>query len=108
MLFQSNRVDLTVGQFGLFFSIHRLNVHLPSDNFRECSRRREALTPSFGITLFPPTFNLFSMVGANFHPLKNTATITIKSKDFVEFMIENNKKIHIFSSTEEVISKIYE
>ena len=44
----------------------------------------------------------------NFHPLKNTATITIKSKDFVEFMIENNKKIHIFSSTEEVISKIYE
>ena len=33
----------------------------------------------------------------NFHPLTNKATVTIKSKEFIEFMIEN-KKIHIFSS----------
>ena len=44
----------------------------------------------------------------NFHPLTNTATVTIKSADFIEFMIENNKKIHIFSSQEEVIIKTYE
>ena len=28
----------------------------------------------------------------NFHPLTNTATVTIKSRDFVKFMIENKKK----------------
>ena len=44
----------------------------------------------------------------NFHPLTNTATVTMKSNRFIEFMIENNKKIHIFSSEEEKVSKIYE
>ena len=44
----------------------------------------------------------------NFHPLTNTGTITIKSRDFVEFMIENKKKIHIFSIEEGVITKTYE
>jgi Ala-tRNA(Pro) deacylase len=34
----------------------------------------------------------------NFHPLINTFTITIETNKFIEFMIENNKKIHIFSS----------
>ena len=43
----------------------------------------------------------------NFHPLTNTATITMKCNKFIEFMIENNKKIHIFSSTKEVIVKTY-
>ncbi len=43
----------------------------------------------------------------NFHPLTNTATVTIKSQDFVEFMIENKKKIHIFSSLKEMIVKTY-
>jgi len=43
-----------------------------------------------------------------FHPLTNTGTITIKSRDFVEFMIENKKKIHIFSSSNELIVKTYE
>ena len=43
----------------------------------------------------------------NFHPLTNTATVTMKSGKFIEFMIENNKKIHIFSLTEEVVIKTY-
>ncbi len=51
---------------------------------------------------------LYNSDFVNFHPLTNMATITIRSKRFVEFMIENNKKIHIFSSTEEKLIKIYE
>ena len=43
----------------------------------------------------------------NFHPLINTATVTIKSQEFIEFMIENKKKIHIFSSLKEMIVKTY-
>ena len=43
----------------------------------------------------------------NFHPLSNKATITIKSRDFMEFMIENKKKIHIFSTSNETILKTY-
>ena len=43
----------------------------------------------------------------NFHPLTNKATVTIKSEDFIEFMIENNKKIHIFSSSNETVIKTY-
>ena len=43
----------------------------------------------------------------NFHPLINTVTITIETEKFIKFMIENNKKIHIFSSTEGKILKTY-
>ena len=43
----------------------------------------------------------------NFHPLINTLTITIETNKFIEFMIENKKKIHIFSSTEGKILKTY-
>ena len=43
----------------------------------------------------------------NFHPLTNTSTVTIKSHEFIEFMIENKKKIHIFSSLKEMIVKTY-
>ena len=43
----------------------------------------------------------------NFHPLTNTATITMKCDKFIEFMIENNKKIHIFSLKEKAITKTY-
>ena len=43
----------------------------------------------------------------NFHPLTNTATVTIKSQDFVRFMIENKKKIHIFSSLKEAVVNTY-
>ena len=48
---------------------------------------------------------LYNSEFVNFHPLINTATITIKCNKFIEFMIENNKKIHIFSSKEEKIIK---
>ena len=43
----------------------------------------------------------------NFHPLINTLTITIETHQFIEFMIENNKKIHIFSSMQGKVLKIY-
>jgi Ala-tRNA(Pro) deacylase len=43
----------------------------------------------------------------NFHPLINTITITMSTKKFIEFMIENNKKIHIFSSIDGIILKTY-
>ena len=33
----------------------------------------------------------------NFHPLINSTTITIKTRDFVAFILENKKKINIFS-----------
>ena len=43
----------------------------------------------------------------NFHPLINTVTITISTNNFIKFMIENKKKIHIFSSIEKMIIKTY-
>jgi len=43
----------------------------------------------------------------NFHPLINTFTITIETSVFIEFMIENDKKIHIFSSAEGKVLKTY-
>ncbi len=33
----------------------------------------------------------------NFHPLVNTTTITIKTQDILHFLVENKKKINIFS-----------
>jgi len=50
---------------------------------------------------------LYESKFVNFHPLINTFTITIETKRFIEFMIENNKKIHIFSSVEGKIIKTY-
>tara|TARA_B100001123_G_scaffold269041_1_gene299402 strand:+ start:15 stop:524 length:510 start_codon:yes stop_codon:yes gene_type:complete len=32
----------------------------------------------------------------NFHPLTNTSTISMKSKDFIDFLIENKKKVNIY------------
>ena len=43
----------------------------------------------------------------NFHPLLNTLTVTIETDKFIEFMIENNKKIHIFSSKDNKVLKTY-
>ena len=40
---------------------------------------------------------LYDSKKINFHPLVNTATITLFTSDFIEFMIENKKKINIFS-----------
>ena len=50
---------------------------------------------------------LYESKHVNFHPLINTFTITIKTERFIEFMIENNKKIHIFSSAEGKVLKTY-
>jgi Ala-tRNA(Pro) deacylase len=51
--------------------------------------------------------NLYESKFVNFHPLINTLTITIETGKFIEFMIENNKKIHIFSSAEGKVLKTY-
>ena len=50
---------------------------------------------------------LYESKHINFHPLINTLTITIDTDKFIEFMIENNKKIHIFSSTDGKILETY-
>tara|TARA_B100001059_G_scaffold205311_1_gene215281 strand:- start:314 stop:832 length:519 start_codon:yes stop_codon:yes gene_type:complete len=50
---------------------------------------------------------LYDSKFVNFHPLINTFTITIETSKFIEFMIENNKKIHIFSSAEGKVIKTY-
>ena len=42
----------------------------------------------------------------NFHPLINTSTITVQTRDFLDFMIKNKKKIHIFSLDSYKIIKI--
>ena len=42
----------------------------------------------------------------NFHPLINTTTISIKTSLFIDFLLENNKKIHIFSLNSYSISKV--
>ena len=41
--------------------------------------------------------NLFRSETINYHPLINTTTISIKTSEFIKFLLENNKKIHIFS-----------
>ncbi len=42
----------------------------------------------------------------NFHPLINTSTITIKTSEIIKFLLENNKKIHIFSLDSYSIVKV--
>ena len=44
----------------------------------------------------------------NFHPLINTSTISLKTKDFISFMIENKKKINIYSLSQNRLVKVYE
>jgi Ala-tRNA(Pro) deacylase len=51
--------------------------------------------------------SLYESKFINFHPLINTFTVTIETKGFLDFMIENNKKIHIFSSAEGKVIKKY-
>jgi len=36
----------------------------------------------------------------NFHPLVNTATLSLTVKDFISFLIENKKKVNIFDFKE--------
>jgi len=42
----------------------------------------------------------------NFHPLINTTTISIKMNDFINFILENEIKINIFSLNNYSITKI--
>jgi len=60
-----------------------------------------------GQVIFYLEKTLYESKFVNFHPLINTLTITIETQKFIEFMIENNKKIHIFSSVEGKILKTY-
>ena len=66
-----------------------------------------ALLNDDGFVNFYLEQTLYQSKFVNFHPLINTFTITIKTDEFIEFMIENNKKIHIFSSVEGKILKTY-
>ncbi len=57
--------------------------------------------------IFYLDIQLYTNEYLNFHPLINTSTITTKTNDFIKFMIENKKKIHIFSLNEyRVLKKI--
>ena len=51
--------------------------------------------------------NLYKSEFVNFHPLINTLTITMETYKFMDFMIENNKKIHICSSAQGKILNTY-
>ena len=44
----------------------------------------------------------------NFHPLINTSTLTIRTDEFISFMLENKIKINIFSLNENRVIKVYE
>ena len=50
--------------------------------------------------------NIYNSNNINFHPLINTSTITVQTKDFLNFMIEKKKKINIFSLENYKIIKI--
>ena len=65
------------------------------------------LNDDVGFVNFYLEQTLYESKFINFHPLINTVTVTIKTDRFIEFMIENNKKIHIFSSAEGKIIKTY-
>ena len=49
---------------------------------------------------------VYNSKNINFHPLINTSTITIQTRDFLDFMIEKKKKINIFSLENYKIIKI--
>ena len=66
-----------------------------------------ALLNDNGFVNFYLEQTLYESKFVNFHPLINTSTITIETDRFIEFMIENNKKIHIFSTAEGKVLKTY-
>ena len=51
---------------------------------------------------------LYNSSQINFHPLINTATITLRTNEFICFMLENKKKINIFSLHKNKVIKVYE
>ena len=40
--------------------------------------------------------NFFNYKIVNFHPLTNTSTIGMNINDFINFLIENKKKVNIY------------
>ena len=66
------------------------------------------LNDTYNSVIFYLEKKLYDSELLNFHPLINNMTITINTNNFIEFMIENNKKIHIFSSTTGEVYKTYE
>ena len=40
--------------------------------------------------------NILNYENVNFHPLVNTSTLNLSLKDFMNFLVENKKKINIF------------
>ena len=55
------------------------------------------LNDKYNVVEFYLDEKLFNSEIINFHPLINTTTISIKTSEFINFLLENNKKIHIFS-----------
>ena len=51
---------------------------------------------------------LFKSDTINYHPLINTTTISLKTKDFIDIILEKEKKINIFSLENYSIVNIYE
>ena len=51
---------------------------------------------------------LYNSETINFHPLINTTTVSIKTKEFIGFILENKKKINIFSLDSYSVINIYE
>ncbi len=49
------------------------------------------------VVIFYLDEKLFKSEIINFHPLVNTTTISIKTSDFISFILENKKKVNIFS-----------
>ena len=41
-------------------------------------------------------YNTLSYKNINFHPLVNTSTLNLSLQDFMNFLVENKKKINIF------------
>ena len=50
--------------------------------------------------------SLYNKDKINFHPLINTSTITLETSEFINFIIENKKKVNIFSLKDYRITEI--
>ena len=59
-----------------------------------------------GIVDFFLDEELYKSSKINFHPLVNTSTVTLKTSDFINLMVENKKKITIFSLKDNKIKEI--
>ena len=55
------------------------------------------LNDTENISTFYLDSQLLDFEHINFHPLINTSTITVNTSSFINFLIENNKKVNIFN-----------